>query len=342
MKLLSLPRKGFSVLWVLISLAAVFLATTWLLARPAQAATGLTVEVTRNGNLLMATATTVQGSEVDDDSWRWLMSEECEVEMFEDNADAGQSWIIQLDSESGNEHFCFYVEDSDGRQAVAGSQVAHPVVRIEQNNDQLAARVINATEDNILINEDSWEWFRYNHITDSRFGCQSQHFGLNEEGLQAAATVAEERQEEDFGSVKIEVYATQKDAYLSGQGSTVNLTAEDQGLSYCFQVTDSAGISNSWRMEVGEVVVQQPAGKPTANGENGDGTSVDIDGQAEDEGSGQVGVDPAASDGTQTVKDDEGSNNWVRYIGFTLLAAAVIVGTVMLIRGSQLKDNEKE
>ena len=345
MELLSLSRKGFGILWALISLTAVFLAAGWLLARPAQAATGLTVEVMRNGNLLMATAATVQDSEVVDESWRWVISEECEVATFEDDNKGGEGWTVELNSKSGNKHYCFYVEDSDDRQAVAGIKVAYPVVRVEQNNDQLAARVVNAAEENILIDEDSWEWFRYNHITNSRFGCQSQHFGLDEEGLQAAAAAAEEQQEADFGSVRIEVYATQRDAYLSGQGSTASLTAEDQGLSYCFRVTDTAGITNVWHMEVGEVVVSRLSAAKQAD-DSGDGTSANIDGQAEDEGSGQVGVNPEGSDdGAQTGEgdnDEGGNNNWIRYVGFAFLAVAVIVGAVMLIRSSQLKDNEKE
>ena len=345
MEFLSLSKKNFGILWALISLIAVFLAAGWLLARPAQAAAGLTVEVARNGNLLMATATTVQGSEVVDDSWRWVMSEECEVATFEDDNAGGEGWTVELNSESGNKHYCFYVEDSDGRQAVAGIKVVYPVVRIEQNNDQLAARVVNAVEENILIDENSWEWFRYNHITDSRFGCQSQHLGLDEEGLQAAAAAAEEQQEADFGSVKIEVYATQKDAYSSGQGSTVSLTTGDQGLTYCFRVADTAGISNGWHMEVGEVVVSRLSAAKQA-GDNGDdgSTSVSIDGQAGDEGSGQVDVNPEGSDdGAQGAEGDKGDgNNWIRYVGFAFLALAVIVGAVMLIRSSQLKDNEKE
>ena len=340
MEFLSLSRKGFGILWALISLIAVFLAAGWLLARPAQAATGLTVEITRSGNLLMAMATTVQGSEVADDSWRWVMSEDCEVAMFEDKDEGSEGWTVELNSKSGNKHYCFYVEDSGGRQAVASTKVAYPVVRVEQNNDQLAARVVNAVEENILIDAASWEWFRYNHITDSRFGCQNQHFGLDEKGLKTAAAAAEEQQEADFGSVKTEVYATQKDAYLSGRDSTVSLTIEDQGLTYCFRVADTAGIANSWHMEVGKVVISQMAGAKQADD---DGTSVNIDGQAGDEGGGQVDVNPEGSDDAQTGEgNEEGGNNWIRYAGFAFLAVAVIVGAVMLIRSSQLKDNEQE
>ena len=85
------------------------------------------------------------------------------------------------------------------------------------------------------------------------FGCLPQHFDLNEEGLKMAADASEEQQKQDFGEVKVEVYAAQKEAYKFGEGSVVNLTAEDQGLTYCFRVSDNAGITNSRHQLVSEV-----------------------------------------------------------------------------------------
>ena len=117
----------------------------------------------------MAEAMTVQGSEVLDDSWRWMQSTECEVEMFTDDAESSESWTIVLDAQSGGQDYCFYVEDSEGREAVAGAKVAYPIIRLEQSNDQLVAKVSNSEVENILVDEDTWQWFRYDHIDGSRF-----------------------------------------------------------------------------------------------------------------------------------------------------------------------------
>ena len=120
MKFSFLSQKSFNILWALISLSVALGVVGWFLASAVRAETGLTIDVTRKGNLLMAEAMTVEGSEVLDDSWRWMQSTECEVAMFTDDAEGSEGWTIVLDAQSGGQDYCFYVEDSEGREAVAG------------------------------------------------------------------------------------------------------------------------------------------------------------------------------------------------------------------------------
>ena len=351
MKFSFLSQKSFNILWALISLSVALGVVGWFLASAVRAETGLTIDVTRKGNLLMAEAMTVEGSEVLDDSWRWMQSTECEVEMFTDDTEGSEGWTIVLDAQSGGQDYCFYVEDSEGREAAAGVKVAYPIIRLKQSNDQLVARASNAEAENILVDEDTWQWFRYDHIDGSRFGCLPQHFNLEEEGLKMAADASEEQQKQDFGEVKVAVYAAQKEVYKSGEGAVVNLTAEDQGLTYCFRVSDNAGITNSKHQLVSEVKLgassdDSEVGEEKGLLSNGDESAGDTTGTTGNE-IGEVGVD---DDGGTSVAGDQSNGNgdgdgdgasvWIRNIGFTLLGVAVIGGIYMLIRSSKLKDNE--
>ena len=233
-----------------------------------------------------------------------------------------------------------------------GVKVAYPIIRLEQSNDQLVARASNAEAENILVDEDTWQWFRYDHIDGSRFGCLPQHFNLEEEGLKMAADASEEQQKQDFGEVKVAVYAAQKEVYKFGEGALVNLTAEDQGLTYCFRVSDNAGITNSKHQLVSEVKLGASSDDSEVGEEkgllnnNGDESAGDTTGTTGNE-IGEVGVD---DDGGTSVAGDQSNGNgdgdgdgasvWIRNIGFTLLGVAVIAGIYMLIRSSKLKDNE--
>lgn len=321
----------------------IILASFWLWQTAVKAQVGLTVEVTRANKSLVATATTVEGREVNDDSWRWAHTEDCTIKFFEDNqADEasdlmGQGWTVELQASDGGASYCFYVEDSAGKKAVASIEVAHPYIEIEQNNDQLQATVANVQEDNIAVDDQSWQWFRYKHVDGSRFGCQTEHQGLNsDEQLREAAQAAEAAQEAD-GLDRQDVYSVQKDVYLSGQGDMVSLTAEDSGLTYCFQVADMAGITNSAHLLVGEVIVTSTSGKPTSDGSSGSGNQVD----PESGDIGQIGVE-GGEQGDQAGAEDGGSGNWVRNVGIGLLIIALIIGAVMLIQRSQIKDKDSE
>ena len=313
------------------------------IARSASAESGLTVEVTRNGNMLIATAMTVKGSNIVEESWRSMKSDECNLGLFAVMSGADKmmndGWSLVLTSDDAGANYCFYVEDSQGRQAVEGFEIVRPIVRITQSNDQLRASVINEQSENLQINEDSWRWFRYNHVDGSGFGCQSQHLGLDDEGLRQAADAAEEKQQAGQTS---DVYNAQKGVYRTGEGSSVNLTEADTGLTYCFSVSDVAGIGNSYHTTINKVTPSADTGKKDA----GD------DPVLENSDPGQIGANPAdpnSSDPSSNNNnnnsiansgDDESENNLLRHIGLGLLGIALIIGAVMLIKGSQVKDDK--
>ena len=336
MKSLSLSiKKLASSNWTLIALA--FLILLAAATNVASAAIGLTVEVSRKGDLVMAEAVTVESDEVLDESWQWMIGEDCQVSAFDDAAETNQGWTATLNAQSGGKTYCFYVEDSQGRKAVGQTKIAYPIIRPQQKNDQLVARVANAEEENLIVDEDSWQWFRYDHIPDSRFGCQAEHVGLDDDALKAAAEAAEALQVEDSGEAVNDVYASQKDVYASGEGSIISLTAADEGLTYCVRVADSAGIFNSKHIQITEVMVADAsaAAKPDKDSTDGD---VAVAGSDSEDGRGVIGVDDASLAGEGI---DAGSSNWPRVLGFTLLAVSLIAGIYMLVRASRLKASEE-
>ena len=328
---------------VAISIVAL-LAATWLLTTPVQAQTGLTVEVNRSNNLLIASAVTVEGSEIVDSNWHWAKSEQCNLDLFTadalgDNNERGDGWTVVLDSEDAGRSYCFYAEDSDGRKAVAGSTVVRPVIEIEQNNDQLTARVINAEQDNLVVDQNSWQWYRYHHVEDSNFDCRSELFDLDDGELRQEAEKLQAAQEVAEGENQVNIYEIQKNAYLSGQDSNVDLTGGDQDMNFCFQVSDSAGITNVMRITVGEVIVDNIVGK---SGSTEGSSESDVSGE---EGAGQISVD----NGSISVGDEDGlgsneeggSSKVIRNIGLVLLAIAIITGVYMLIKRSQNTEEEE-
>ena len=337
-------RKFAGSNWALVALVSLLLLAAFSNAASATTATGLTVEVSRKGNLVMAEAVTVEGNKVLDESWQWMIKENCETEAFKaSDAKSNQGWTATLNADSGDKTYCFYVEDDQGRQAVGQAKIAYPIIKLEQKNDQLVARVGNAEKENIVVDEDSWQWFRYDHIADSRFGCQSQHFNLNDDGLKAAAEAAKESQVEAFGKVTNDVYASQKDVYASGEGSIISLMVEDEGLSYCVRVADSAGIYNAKHTQVAEIVVNtasQAAAKPNKDSAAvSDSSASSADDSAGDAaGEGTISIDDGNGDGNN---DDDDGSNWPRVLGFALLVAALVAGIYMLVRASRLKDIEE-
>lgn len=329
-------RTLFKYLAAAVLLAAV---SVWLLAGQARAETGLTVDVARNQNLLVATATTVEGDTIVEDSWRWAKSDECSVETFsDDSADYGSDFSVVIGQDDLGATYCFYAEDSAGRQAAGSIYVHYPKIAVRQNDDQLVAEVANMDEDGIDVDDSTWIWFRYQAADDSRFGCEPQHFNLDDAGLMRAAEAAEGFQTEMYGEVQVDVYELQRDVYRAGEGSTVSVTSADEGLNFCFQVADTAGIANSKLTTVGPVTVADATGsKP--GGEAAD--SVPVDDAGDIEGAGQAGADGSYSDGSEG-SDDGGSGNAVRNIGLILLAGAVVIGIFMLVKRSQNTGDEEE
>ena len=320
--------------------AAVLLAVAWLFAGQARAETGLTVEVVRNQNLLVATATTVEGDTVVEDSWAWLPTDECSVDAFSDDLiDNVSGFSVAIDQDDLGATYCFYVEDSAGREAVGSIYVHYPKITVRQNNDQLVAEVANLDKDGIDVDEDSWGWFRYSAVDNSRFGCEPQHFDLDDVGLMQAAAAAEDFQVEMYGDVQVDVYELQRDVYRVGQGSTVSLTSEDEGINFCFRVSDTAGITNYKRITVGSVTVDDSVGSKPTTSEGTDAGSTTGGGS---EGAGQVspGTDDNQVDDATAVGDDGG--NVIRNIGLALLAVAIIIGIFMLIKRSQSTSDDEE
>ena len=354
-------KWGLSILKVATAIIALLLGG-WMLTGTVQAAVGLEIEATRSNGLLIATAKTVEGSEIIDDSWSWVKSEECNLGLFtvtsgvSNSGDArGKGWTVDLESDDAGMSYCFYVEDTKGRRAVASAKVEWPQITIEQSNDQLVATVTNVEEANLVVNEATWQWYRYAYVQGSGFGCNTDYHDLDEEELRVAADLAETIQIVLTGEVVTDVYETQKNVYKAGGGSIVDLTEEDEGMNFCFQVQDSAGISNSRHITVGDVVISEDSGKPIDTGNNVenvvdtvviDGVVVDVD----EEGVGEVSVSEDAEGAGNDVDssndtDDAtgmGDNNVIRNTGFVLLALAVIGGIIMIIKRSQIEDEENE
>ncbi len=342
--LLRIKRGGLNArLKAAISVVAI-LAAAWLLTTPVQAETGLTVEVNRSNNLLIATAVTVEGSEIVDDNWRWVKSEQCNLDLFTadalgDNNERGESWTVVLNSDDAGQSYCFYAEDSDSRKAVAGSTVVRPIIEIEQNNDQLTARVVNAEQDGLVVDQNSWHWYRYHHVENSNFDCRSELFDLDNDELRREAEKLQAVQEVSEGENQVDIHEIQKNAYLSGQDSSVDLTGDDQGMNFCFQVSDSAGITNVMHITVGEVIVDSVIGKSSGT-ESGSELNA-----SDDEGAGQVTADNGSisagdEEGVIGSNEEDGGSNVIRNIGLVLLATAIIAGVYMLVKRSQNTEEE--
>ena len=100
------------------------------IARSASAESGLTIEVTRNGNMLIATAITVKGSNIVEESWRSMKSDECNLGLFTVMSGVDKmtndGWSVVLTNDDAGVNYCFYVEDDQGRQAVESLEVVRP------------------------------------------------------------------------------------------------------------------------------------------------------------------------------------------------------------------------
>lgn len=349
MNILAMPAKAGLNKWLkAMILALAFLAMVWLLAVPVRAETGLTVEVNRSHNLLIATAVTVEGSEIVDDSWQWTKNEQCDLDLFASDVDIdgesrGESWTVVLNSDDADESYCFYVEDSGGRKAVASATVMRPTIEIDQNNDQLVARVADAEQMGLIIDQNSWRWYRYHNVENSGFDCRAELFGLEDAELQQEAERLQSAQEASADETQPDIYEIQKNVYLFGRDSSVDLTVDDAGMNFCFQVSDTAGISNVMHITVGEVIVDDIVGKPVDVGITNVNESGVVDaGQTEagqiTVGDGSVNVGEDSSVGSE---ETDSNSNLIRNIGFVLLGLAAVIGIYMLIKRSQNTDDEE-
>ena len=161
---------------------------------------GLTIEVSRpNYNLLVAQATTVKGSEVKEDSWRWVRldsADACKLESFSGTSKksdailSGDGWTRTLNNTDADKVYCFYVQDDKDREAVASIKILRPRVRIVlMADDKLTASVENIHDSGIEINhQEAWSWFRFKNVAGSRFGCTPEHHRLEtDEALKKAS-----------------------------------------------------------------------------------------------------------------------------------------------------------
>ena len=349
MNILAMPAKAGLNKWLkAMILALASLAMVWLLAVPVRAETGLTVEVNRSHNLLIATVVTVEGSEIVDDSWQWMKNEQCDLDLFAGGVDIdgesrGEGWTVVLNSDDADQSYCFYVEDSGGRKAIASATVIRPTIEIDQNNDQLVARVVNAEQMGLIIDQNSWRWYRYHDIEGSGFDCRAELFGLEDAELQQEAERLQSAQEASADETQPDIYEIQKNVYLFGRDSSVDLTVDDEGMNFCFQVSDTAGISNVMHITVGEVIVDDIVGKPADVGtttnvnESGDdnGGQTDAGQVTVEDGLVNIGEDPVGSEETDS------NSNLIRNIGFVLLGMAAVIGIYMLIKRSQNTDDEE-
>ena len=312
-----------------VALIITLLLVSWLLTAPVQAEVGLTVEVVRDNNLLVATAKTVSGSEVAEDSWRWVKADECNLSLFSGDVSLDTGWTVILSGAEAAGNYCFYVEDNQDRKSVGSISIGHPMILIQQNNDQLIAVIDDSRGMNSNVDEESWQWYRYHAIEGSVFGCAAEFGGLDQTDLRNITS----------DDLTVDVYETQKNVYGMGYGSTTNLTENDEGMNYCFMVYDTAGIAGTMHITVGDVIVDRSVGKVGDSESNGAVNS----GQSETgvDGSGEItsGDDLTAGSDSADVSDN---GNLIRNLGLVLLSAAVIVGVVMLIRRSQAKDDEDE
>ena len=247
---------------------------------------------------------------------------------------------FKLQPEDGGVNYCFLVEDSSGKQAVASRQIAYPLIEVEQNNDQLRAVVVNENSDNITIDDKSWRWFRYKHVEDSRFGCQPENQSLNsDQKLKQAAEVAMKSQVASGLESPQDVYSIQKQVYSSGQGSIIDLTPADTGLTYCFQVADTAGITNSGQALIGEVVITEVPGAKSTIEDQSTVSNQDFD-QDLDLDKIKLSNSNQTDSGNEVNQDNQ--SNWVRNLGYVLLGLALVIGAVLFVQKFQVKDKDSE
>ena len=143
-------------------------------------------------------------------------------------------------------------------------------VTVSKNDTTGVVSATAATADTNIDNS-TWGWYRYELVTDSRFGCNSNQGGLDAAGLKTATAAAEavQRQEIADGDREadsfIAVHATQAEIYKTGSGATISNVFEGlspavitayQGntragkLYVCFYAQDTAGETNARKQEI--------------------------------------------------------------------------------------------
>ena len=350
------PRQTWSriIVGTLLGLMGVWLATATVHAStPVVEEPTVDVSVTRNENFLIATAFSNSDDQIDDNSWRWIRNTDCDMSFFTNDAPVteqmrwlkGTGWTVPLTADDVGQHYCFYVETVAGTAGFGKFRISWPMIQIEPVTTSkglaLQATVVNAERDSFTVDESSWQWYRFERITDSRFGCSSRHVGLDDDGLRAAAQRAQEIQQAD-GVASSDVYAAQKDVYKTGDGTIAYINMNDVGLTYCFRAVDTTGIQN-----VRSVVVTEDM---FAVAEDVDEIIEDVDVIYEDATAVPTDeADATATDdeATSTTDDAESttnarSNSLIRNIGLGVLGLALILGVFLIIKRSQSDDDDDD
>ena len=319
------------------------------------------VEIVRDGDKLKASTDTpivgaIDSQPEDWTAWRWVrvrLANQCSPDLkplgeggtpyVAADVTFGEGSEVTLTADDAGMYYCFYVSvRSTQADPVADGmiRVTYPIIQLAQVATEtgmaINASVLNAERDNITVDADSWQWYRFERITDSRFGCNSRHAGLDDDGLRAAAQRAQEIQQAD-GVASSDVYAAQKDVYKTGTGTTVDVNASDVGLTYCFRVADAAGIVNTRSIVVAEVPGEEVVAEEPVS-------PVDDEVVLEEEDAVPAGDTIVTTPEVSTDEEVEiaDNSNLMRNIGIGVVVVALLIGVFMIVRRSQTKDDENQ
>ena len=253
-------------------------------AQPPEYYAGTTVSVQRTNERLFA-ATNYSSLA---DEWRWLrrVGSKCKVADFSKddknsawrksklaNRGGGNSLVIQ--AKDSYVTYCFYVKLTTGAKAVGTYKVMPARINIVEDDTSMTASLNEELSADVGVKENTWRWYRYAPVTYSTFGCSPSNYGLTQEELKEATKKGIEKTVYG-GIVLIDSYPQQKGVYTYGKGKTVDLDGIDNGLVYCFMVTDSAGIIGKKPMRVAQTRnVAEPAPPTTEQNTTADEDRTD-------------------------------------------------------------------
>ena len=211
------------------------------------------IQVRRLSNVLVAQMPSTQPLQ----QWRWLRTTKthCQVSDFETTNQAGlwqkvgrsnrgYGQQVELRDNDAYRTYCFYFISGLIR-GVTAYRVYPPKVEVTQavfgsdDDQRIRARVTNVKQADLEIA--SWHWYRYKAIRQSSFDCRPQYYGLDDQALRRATSLQVEELLHSNMMV-VDSYHQQKDIYQYGTGSEVKLSQADDGLSYCFIASDTAGL----------------------------------------------------------------------------------------------------
>ena len=163
--------------------------------------------------------------------------------------------------------YCFYMK-SGGMERVAAYKIWPPKVQIvhvgsgSATAQHLEAEITNSLTDKLTIG--NWYWYRYRSVARSSFNCQPQNYGLNGAELRQATRLDRLGYPSPGAWATVDSYEDQKQVYKYGLGKRVNLTAADNGLTYCFIAKDLAGITGyrAYYVEINQPVAVPPSTSP--------------------------------------------------------------------------------